>query len=81
MRDTVEKTIAEDDISIGRMTMMKWVSEEAMRNAGNISQCWTGRKASNQPHDTNVSSYIPRYKESKKNLLGREPYQEALKVG
>ena len=66
---------------IGRMTMMKSVSEEAMRNAGNISQCWTGHKALNQPHDTNVSGDITRYKDTKKNLLGRERYQEALNVG
>ena len=66
---------------IGRMTMMKSVSEEAMRNAGNISQCWTGHKALNQPHDTNVSGDIPRYKDTKKNLLVRERYQEALRRG
>ena len=68
-------------MSIGRMTMMKWVSEEAMRIAGNISECWSGHKASNQPHDTNVSGDIARYKDTKKNLLGRERYQEALNVG
>ena len=67
-------------MSIGRMTLIKWGSEEAMRNAGNISQCWTGHKALNQPHDTNVSGDIPRNKDTKKNLLGRERYQEGLSV-
>ena len=68
-------------MSIGRMTMLKSVLEEAMRNASNISQCWTGHKAPNQPHDTNVSGDSTRSKDTKKNLLGRERYQEALNVG
>ena len=68
-------------MSIGRMTLIKWGSKEAMRNAGNISQCWTGHKTLNQPHDSNVSGDTPRYKDTKKNLLGRERYLEGLNVG
>ena len=38
-------------------------------------------KLQTSPMTPNVSGDIPRYKDTKKNLLGRERYQETLNVG